>query len=271
MKVQPSEELQRERERFAEMEREVWSKVDTIYYPADGETNHVGSWLRQYGHKAEACTIPVYAFDSFPEAPERNLAERRGLIFVAGFAHAPNADAACWFVSEVFPLVQEASPGTHLYLVGSNPTDAVKALHGDLVTVTGFVSDEELAIRYQASRVAIAPLRFGGGMKGKVIEAMRFGLPCVTTTTGAQGLQDAQSFLQVSDEPATMAEKIVTLLNDAPLWERTSRMSQEFVRERFSEAALWRIVSRDMDWPKLVETAKHRARRGRDHESMDAR
>jgi glycosyltransferase involved in cell wall biosynthesis len=136
----------------------------------------------------------------------------------------------------------------------------VKALGSDLITVTGFVSDEELAGRYHASRVAVAPLRFGGGMKGKVIEAMRFGLPCVTTSTGAQGLQDAQSFLQVSDEPATMAAKIVTLLRDDSLWERTSRMSQDFVRERFSEAALWRIVSADMDWPNLADAAKRRAR-----------
>ncbi|TAM64375.1 MAG: glycosyltransferase [Rhodanobacter sp.] len=260
LKIQPSKELQRERERFVLMEQEVWSRVDTIYYPADGETERVGSWLRQNGHKAQTHTIPVYAFDSFPEAPERNLAERRDLVFVAGFAHAPNVDAARWFVSEVFPLVQDAAPGTHLYLVGSNPTDDVKALGSDLVTVTGFVSDEELASWYHASRVAVAPLRFGGGMKGKVIEAMRFGLPCVTTGTGAQGLQDAQSFLQVSDEPATMAAMIVTLLNDDVLWERISRVSQDFVRERFSEAALWRIVSRDMDWPNLVEAAKRRFR-----------
>jgi GT2 family glycosyltransferase/SAM-dependent methyltransferase len=260
MKIEPSKELQRERERFAKMEQEVWSKVDTVYYPADGETERVGNWLRQNGYKAQAHTIPVYAFDSFPDAPERNMAERRDLVFVAGFAHAPNVDAARWFVMEVFPLVQSAVPGTHLYLVGSNPTDEVKALGSDLITVTGFVSDEELAGRYHASRVAVAPLRFGGGMKGKVIEAMRFGLPCVTTSTGAQGLQDAQSFLQVSDEPATMAAKIVTLLRDDSLWERTSRMSQDFVRERFSEAALWRIVSTDMDWPNLADAAKRRAR-----------
>lgn len=260
MKVQPGKELRRERERFARMEQEVWSKVDTVYYPADGETERVANWLRESGNKAQAHTIPVYAYDSFPDDPGRNLAERRDLVFVAGFAHAPNVDAARWFASEVFPLVQRAAPGTHLYLVGSSPTDEVKALGNDFVTVTGFVSDEELARRYDASRVAVAPLRFGGGMKGKVIEAMRFGLPCITTTTGAQGLQDAQSFLQVSDEPAAMAAKIVTLLRDDALWEKVSRMSQDFVRERFSEEALWRIVSRDTDWPNLVEAAKRRAR-----------
>lgn len=255
LKIQASKELQREREHYATMEQAVWSKVDTIYYPADGETAHVRNWLQQHGCKAQAHTIPVYAFDSFPDAPECNLADRRDLIFVAGFAHAPNVDAARWFVSEVFPLVQRAAPGARLYLVGSSPSDEVKALGSDLVTVTGFASDTELAIRYHSSRVAIAPLRFGGGMKGKVIEAMRFGLPCVTTSTGAQGLHDAQSFLQVSDQPEAMAEKIVTLLEDDVLWEKVSRMSQNFARGRFSEDALWRIVSRDMGWPNLVGAA----------------
>jgi GT2 family glycosyltransferase/glycosyltransferase involved in cell wall biosynthesis/SAM-dependent methyltransferase len=258
LKLEPGKELQRKRERFAQMEQEVWSKVDTIYYPADGETGYVRDWLRQNGGKAEVCTIPVYAFDSFPEAPESNLAERRGLIFVAGFAHAPNIDAARWFVAEVFPRVRAAAPATQLFLVGSNPTDEVKSLAGDAVTVTGFVSDEELARRYRAARVAVAPLRYGGGMKGKVIESMLFGLPCVTTAAGAQGLHDAQAFLQVSDDPADMAAKIVTLLKDDALWKEASLMSQAFVRERFSEAALWHIVSRDMGWPDLVQAAKGR-------------
>lgn len=248
MKIQPSPELQRERERFERMEQDVWSKVDTIYYPADGETERVNHWLHEHGQKPIARTIPVYAFDSFPEAPESNLTERRDLIFVAGFAHAPNVDAARWFVSEVFPRVQVAQPGVHLYLVGSNPTEEVRALDGGAITVTGFVSDEELASCYRSARVALAPLRFGGGMKGKVIEAMRFGLPCVTTATGAQGLEQASAFLRVSDEPATMAAQILDLLGDDDAWEKSSRMSQDFVRDRFSEAALWRIVARNLDW-----------------------
>ncbi|MEO7066857.1 MAG: glycosyltransferase [Rhodanobacter sp.] len=259
MKIEPTKELKNERDRFARMEQTVWSKVDTIYYPADGETEYVKNWLRENGRGAQAHTIPVYAFDDLAKASECNMAGRRDIIFVAGFAHAPNVDAARWFVSDVFPLVQSAAPGSRLYLVGSNPTDEVKALGSDLITVTGFVSDEELMSWYRASRVAVAPLRFGGGMKGKVIEAMRFGLPCVTTSIGAQGLQDAESFLQVSDEPAAIAAKIVTLLRDDVLWEKVSRMSQDFVRERFSESALWRIVSRDMDWPNVVDAAQRRA------------
>jgi glycosyltransferase involved in cell wall biosynthesis len=137
----------------------------------------------------------------------------------------------------------------HLYLVGSNPTDAVKALSGEDVTVTGFVSDEELEHRYARARVAVAPLRFGGGMKGKVIEAMRHGLPCVTTSTGAQGLSDTAAFLAATDDPEQFADHVVALLEDDQKWVSISQASQEFVRGRFSEEALWNIVSRDIHWP----------------------
>ena len=248
IKLQPSIQLAKERDRFAAFEQEIWSKVDVIYYPAEGETRSVRDWLKSHGAAAQAHTIPVYAFDSFPTEPERNLPERRGIIFVAGFAHAPNVDAAIWLVNEIFPHIRKQLPDAHLYLVGSNPTESVKGLASDFVTVTGFVTDDELAIRYLQARVAMAPLRFGGGMKGKIIEAMRFGLPCVTTSTGAQGLGDAL-FLGVSDDPAAMARKVVALMRDDRLWLDVSKASQAFARERFSEGALWKIVSRDMAWP----------------------
>ena len=187
------------------------------HHATDGETGYVRDWLSDKGGRARAHTIPVYAFDSFAEAPERNLVERKDLIFVAGFGHAPNVDAAIWLVRDVLPRVRLQLPDIRLALVGSNPTDEVKALADEHVAVTGFVTDDELAVRYLGARVAVAPLRFGGGMKGKVIEAMRFGLPCVTTSIGAQGLEEAD-FLEVSDDPAAMAEKIVALVRDDTRW-----------------------------------------------------
>ncbi len=249
MKLHPSKELFKERERYEALEHAVWSAVGTIYYPADGETEFVRRWLKEKNLPVQAHTIPVYAFDSFPDHPERNVAERKDLIFVAGFAHTPNTDAAQWMVEHIFPRIRRRVPGVHLYLVGSNPTDAVKALSGEDVTVTGFVSDEELEHRYARARVAVAPLRFGGGMKGKVIEAMRHGLPCVTTSTGAQGLSDTAAFLAATDDPEQFADHVVALLEDDQKWVSISQASQEFVRGRFSEEALWNIVSRDIHWP----------------------
>lgn len=249
IKFQPSAELFKERRRFEELEQSIWSSVDVIYYPAEGETRFVEQWLLEKGLPAKSRTIPVYAFDSFPDNPRDNISDRRDLIFVGGFAHAPNVDGAIWLAKEIMPRVRDRVQGAHLSLVGSNPTEAVKALDDECTRVTGFVTDAELDLRYASARVAVAPLRFGGGMKGKVIEAMRHGLPCVTTTTGAQGLSETADFLAVADDPASFAAHIVALLQNDELWRNASIASQAFVRRRFSEEALWDIVSEDIHWP----------------------
>lgn len=227
-------------------EKRVWSAVDTIYYPADEETATVREWLQRNGKRAKALTIPVYAFDSFPVEPWSNVQERAGIIFVAGFGHPPNSGAAVWFVEHVFPLIQARYPKVKLTLIGSNPTDAVKALASDSVEVTGYVTDEALADHYLRARVSVAPLLYGGGMKGKVVEAMRFALPCVTSSAGAQGLDEARHFLAVADSPEEFAQHTMQLLDDDALWLKRSRDAQAFAEEKFSEAALWRLVSQDI-------------------------
>ncbi len=247
LRLEPGAELERETARIEQFEQDVWGAVDTIYYPSDTETAHVAAWLRGHGGRASALTIPVYAFDTFPEAPWANLSRRRGLVFVAGFAHAPNADAAVWFVRSVWPLLLSRHPDLRLTLVGSNPTEVVRGLAGASVEVTGFVPDETLAAFYGNARVAVAPLRYGGGMKGKVVEAMRFGIPCVTTEAGAQGFSGTDGFLAVAEAPEDFADAVLRLLVDDAAWLSASQSSQAFARERFSEDALWRVVASDVD------------------------
>src|SRR5690606_4514163 len=103
------------------------------------------------------------------------------------FRHDPNLDGVTWFVNEIWPGVRARHPAARLTVIGSYPTRAVHALGETAgVTVLGYVPDLEPHLDRAA--VAIAPLRFGAGMKGKVTDAMAAGLPVVTTTIGAQGL-----------------------------------------------------------------------------------
>jgi hypothetical protein len=244
---QPSAELEQQMARHMAWEHAIWPAADAVYYPAEGETRLVREWLAQRGHSHAAVrTIPAYAFDTFPEAPHSNLGERRGMMFVGGFAHAPNADAAEWFVREVMPFVLAKRSDAHLYLLGSNPTPEVFALAGPNVTVVGFVDDDELARYYRNVRLSVAPLRFGAGLKGKVIEAMRFGVPCATTSVGAQGLEDL-SFLAVADDPQQFANHVLDLLSDDALWQATSQASQQLVRDRYSVDAPWRVMGPDLE------------------------
>ncbi|MHC9085643.1 methyltransferase domain-containing protein [Luteimonas sp. RIT-PG2_3] len=255
------EGLHLEMKKMKALEEKVWSLVDTIYYPSDLEVRFVEDWLRSKElTSTKTFTIPVYAFDSFPEEPEGNLADRSDLLFVAGFSHGPNGDAAVWFVHEVLPIILAAEPNLRLHLVGSNPTEAVRELAGPAVRVAGFVSDEELANFYMSSRVVVAPLRYGGGMKGKVVEAMRFGVPIVTSGAGAQGLDTALHFLAVSDSPKGFADEVLKLLRDDVEWSRVSAAAQEFARARFSEKALWNVVSIDVDPSEYADVHSRRVK-----------
>jgi GT2 family glycosyltransferase/SAM-dependent methyltransferase len=249
LRLEHSDKLKSERDKVERMEKNVWKQVDAVYYPSETETAQVGAWLRANAPQVRCYTIAPYSYAQIPEAPDSNLSSREGLIFVAGFTHTPNVDAAIWFVREVLPLIRSARPNIKLSLVGSNPTDVVKSLANDHVEVAGFVTDAELAMRYAAARVAVAPLRYGGGVKGKVIEAMSYGVPCVTTTAGVQGLSSTEEFLATADDARDFAAHVLALLEDDELWRKSSRGEQAFVRKHFTPEAQWRVFSKELDMP----------------------
>jgi glycosyltransferase involved in cell wall biosynthesis len=239
--------LVKEEEHWRKLEHRVWKAVDVIYYPSASETRHVQEWLAVNDSQAQARTLPVFAFDSFREDVERGLDQREGILFVAGFRHPPNIDGAIWFVKEVLPMISAANPSVRVSLVGSNPTTEVKALASANVEVTGYVSDDELARRYERARVVVAPLRYGAGVKGKVVEAMRFGVPVVTTSIGAQGLAAAASALVVSDDPGRFAQSVLSLLEDNDTWLRQSRAAVLAAESLFSTSKMRQAIAADFD------------------------
>ena len=125
-----------------------------------------------------------------------------------------------------------------LSLVGSKPTSEVQALSGDRVEVTGYVDDAELSKRYLQARVAVVPLRYGAGIKGKVVEALQQGLPLVTTQVGAQGLPGLDQVASVSESSGDIAQAIIDLVSDEELWLRRSREGAAYAAARFSREEL---------------------------------
>jgi GT2 family glycosyltransferase/glycosyltransferase involved in cell wall biosynthesis/SAM-dependent methyltransferase len=215
------------------LERQVWRAVDVVLYPSEDEAAAV----RALEPRVRAFAVPAYALPPPPPAHAPPPASA-GLIFVAGFAHPPNVDAACWLVGEILPLLRAARPDLALALIGSNPTPEVRALAGPGIEVTGFVPDHELARRYGAARVAVCPLRFGAGVKLKVIEAMHHGVPLVTTPAGAQGLPGLDAVCDVQSEPAAFAGAVLRLLDDDAAWTARAAAQSAFVAARFSAAAV---------------------------------
>jgi O-antigen biosynthesis protein len=223
-----------------DLEMRLLSQVDLGLYPSEDEATDARIILS--GANVEA--IVPYGFDAFREdaVPEG----RAGVLFVAGFAHPPNADAAKLLVKQLMPVVWDRHPAVLVFLVGANPSAEVRALQSDRVIVTGYVDDATLEKFYLRSRVSVIPLRYGAGIKSKVVESLQQGLPLVTTSTGAQGLPDLHDVASVHDDPEEMAECIRLLLEDDAVWLDKSTRGGAYARMRFSRLNLREQIDRAM-------------------------
>ena len=166
-----------------------------------------------------------------------SFAQRSGVLFVGNYTHHPNVDAARWLATEILPIVRAEVPDVTLHLAGANPTDEVQALAGDGVVVHGWVpSMDEL---YRQVRVSVAPLRFGAGMKGKVGESLAYGVPVVSTPTGAEGIGLRHgNGLVVAEDAAGLARSILGVHRDPTLWARLSANGRQTVARQYSPASV---------------------------------
>ncbi|WP_461058614.1 glycosyltransferase [Silanimonas algicola] len=165
------------------------------------------------------------------------MAARSGLLFVGGFRHPPNVDAALWLANDILPRIREHRPDITLSLVGSEAPPAVLAL-GERpgITVHGHVPDLEPLI--DAHRFSVAPLRYGAGVKGKVNQALAHGLPVVATRCAVEGMGLVHGIdALVADDAAALAATILAAYDDEALWRRLvegglANTEREFSPER---------------------------------------
>jgi glycosyltransferase involved in cell wall biosynthesis len=164
-----------------------------------------------------------------PSVIRSNLTDRSGLLFVGGFSHAPNADAVFWFVTKVWPLIHRQRPDLKFCIAGSNTPDEIFALENQPgVDVVGYVPD--LTDLFCRSRVFVAPLRYGAGLKGKIGQSMAYGLPVVTTRVGAEGMgvQDGKHLL-IADTVETFIAAVLRLVDDDELWSRLEANGRKLI------------------------------------------
>ena len=167
--------------------------------------------------------------------------KREGLLFVGNFNHTPNEDGVKWFLSEVYPLIQRKLGDIPVTIAGAPAPYFLKNPTQPNVTITGWV--EDLTPFYAQARVAIAPLRWGAGIKGKIGEAWSHGLPVVTTDMGAEGMDVVHGeHALIANDPATFASCVEELLLNDALWESLSRISRQHVEQHFG----WEAFSRSM-------------------------
>ncbi|MGB1141150.1 MAG: glycosyltransferase [Halioglobus sp.] len=236
--------VRRECDRWRNREFRVFDRVDHIYYPSDAEVTEI---TRQFPRKS-AHAIPLYVLDGI-DAPAYSAQDREGMIFVAGFNHPPNLDGLRWFVEEIMPKVRERCPGLLLHVVGSNMPDEVLAMASNGIAVHGFLSDKELADLYGRVKMVVVPLRFGAGVKGKVVDSLQHRIPCVTTSIGAEGLPDADTVLHVADDANAFAAAIAEVEEGAPAVKERLDRFDAYLENNFGKRKAAAILRRDFGEP----------------------
>ncbi len=171
---------------------------------------HEAALLRDTVPDATVTVVPW----TVPVRPiQEPFASRSGLAFIGSYQHPPNEDAARFLVEAVMPLVWERAPGIEVLLVGSNMPDAVGRLAGPRVRAVGQVAD--LGEVFGQVRLTVAPLRYGAGLKGKVLSSLAAGVPCAMTATAAEGMALPKLVARcVGDTAEALAAVIVALHED---------------------------------------------------------
>lgn len=166
--------------------------------------------------------------------PGQTFAQREDLVFVGGFRHPPNVDAVRWFAHEAFPAIRARLPGVKFHCIGSHPPPDIQALaalpgvvvHGHLADINPYMD---------GGRIAVAPLRYGAGVKGKINLSMAHGQPVVATGCAVEGmhLREGEDVL-VADDPLAFAAAVVRLYEDETLWNSLARNGLNSVARNFS-------------------------------------
>lgn len=206
--------LASEARRVEQAEREMVQRSDLVVTLSVEEHD----WIRSVeGHAPVELVVPWLT--SVAMQPP-SWATRRDALFVAGWLAgegSPNADGLHWYHDEVLPHLARLAPDLVLQVTGGRPSPDVAALAGPSVRFVGRVPD--LGRAYASARVAVAPVRFGAGLKNKVMEAIQTGVPIVTTSVGAEGFdQVLRRAIVVRDDPRGFAEAVAELALDPRAW-----------------------------------------------------
>jgi len=172
---------------------------------------------------------------------EKGFTERRDIVFIGGYQHAPNVDAVKFMVNEIMPLLRQRLPGIRFYAVGSKPPEEIQKLASEDVIITGFV--EDLNPLLDKMRVSVAPLRYGAGIKGKIGTAMAVGLPVVATSLAVEGMSlTIGENILVADKPQAFADTVAQLYQDEALWNKLSKTGVEFADSVWGAESAWKTL-----------------------------
>ena len=168
-----------------------------------------------------------------------NFKEREHFITIGNFLHDPNVDGVKYLKEEIWPFIRKKLPKAEMHIYGAYETQKITQLNNkkEGFLIKGFVEDINEVMQYY--KVCLVPLRYGAGLKGKIVDAILNGVPCVTTSIGAEGMYgDLKPNGFVEDDPITFAEKAIELYTNKIYWAGKQKNGVEIINIRFDKQLL---------------------------------
>jgi len=228
--------LQREARLMAKYEAQTCAQFDNVVWVTDEDREAVN---RHSSIVHPQFTIPICIAPK-EVTPVVPLPGEPTLLFLGGMHWPPNAMGVRWFLEKIWPLVKAQLPTVILNVIGKDPPSLVKEIDG--VHAPGYV--EDLKLYWGKSRVFIVPLRAGGGMRVKILDAWARGLPVVSTAIGAEGIEynDGEDIL-IADNPREFCDAVLRVLQDDELAQRLAQGGRTKVETLYD----WRTIYQDWD------------------------
>ncbi len=212
-------------------ERSYFRDFDGLFTVSERDRVHFQN--RGGGKTAVLCVPTGVPLQDFAYVP---LSGRRGnqLACLGNYRNPPNVEGVLWFAREVFPVLRRGHPALEWLILGLEPPPELRALDRQRgVTVTGYLPDPFKHVA--RARVFLAPIFSGGGIKGKIVEAMALGTPVVATSRANEGIgARAEEEILLADDAKSFVRQVVRLLSDDDLAERLSRRGRALVESRFN-------------------------------------
>ncbi|WP_231038485.1 glycosyltransferase [Pectinatus haikarae] len=238
--ITKNEMLKRSSEQWRRRELDIMRKTDVIFTLSTDEQVIINKML----NNKKAVIMPVFCF-KFKNKMKYKIKERKDILFVGGFNHRPNENAVVWFMENIWPQIIKEIPECRFIIAGSNPTDKIKTFANDRhVVVTGYISDEKLMEYYQQCRISVIPLRYGAGVKGKIIEAMYYQIAVVSTSIGTEGLPDIDDYINSYDKAEDFSKAVIDLYKDENKLQCLEHKYAEYIQKYFMEDRLAKLLSK---------------------------
>jgi glycosyltransferase involved in cell wall biosynthesis len=237
--------IRREAHALGRYEAELCARYDRVTFVTDEDRKlieqQIARWKVQVPDR-HLTTIPI-CIDPAEKQPIKPVNQPQRITALGVMFWPPNAEGALWFAQEIWPRVHAQQPQLIFTIVGKNPPDYLTQLHGTQgIEVLGFVLDVESLLAETA--VFVVPLRAGGGMRVKILDSWSWGLPIVSTSIGAEGIdiRDGENIL-IADTPEAFGEAVLRAATNADLNQRLRCHGRQWVEEKYD----WKTIYRAWD------------------------